>query len=150
MPCVKAEPDGWAKARSLAVISAFTVTVVGAVVIVALHTHSYFAKQDELEAVKTQLEVQVKCINEYAIEMLDLERQRMEAYAFYINSKVNQIGAEIEVRFPGVGDETLEGLKHKQSELWGKVTLLETQINELMKRRYNYCSSAINKQEGTE
>ena len=125
-------------------------TVVGAVVIVALYTHSYFAKQDELEAVKTQLEVQVACINKYAIETLDLERQRMEAYALYINSKVNQIGAEIKVSFPGVGNENVEELKHKQSEMWGKVTLLETQINDLIKRRYNDCSSAVNKQEGTE
>ena len=131
----------WSKWRSIAAISTAAVVVIGGVSGAATLTHNYFATDHRVDQLRDRQDELFQCINEFAIEYLDLKLRGLNHYVAYINDKTNILAVNTEHPFDGqVGD--LQELRSRKEQSWGTAASLRQQADELAKRRLEDCDKA--------
>lgn len=131
----------WSKWRSIAEISTAAVVVIGGVSAAAILTHDYFATDHRVDQLRDRQNEIFECINEFAIEYLDLKLRGLNHYVAYVNDKTNILAVSTENPFDGqVGN--LQELRSRKEQSWGTAASFRQQADELAKRRMEDCDEA--------
>ena len=122
------------KARSIAIIAAASVAVVGSLSSMAIFLNENVASRSQLMAVEKRQD----CIEDYELDILSFTDLRENIYALYLNTKIEILAARLGKPFDEQ-ETNLALLQSKKEGLWEQIAAATEIIENAVAELTNKC-----------
>ena len=103
--------DGWLRIRTIAAIASAIVVVVGGLALAAITVNSHIATNHRVDELERKQKGLLKCIDRYALEVVDLQMQVRKGYAEYLNAKINVLAHRLSTTSEGSQKEKSKSME---------------------------------------